>query len=55
MLSDQKEIEMESQQPSAESGGTTGVRNMDILFALGILAVWFILQIWVLPKAGIST
>jgi hypothetical protein len=29
--------------------------NMDILILLGILALWFILQIWVLPKLGVPT
>lgn len=32
-------------------GGT----KMEILFFLGVLGVWVILQIWVLPRFGIQT
>jgi hypothetical protein len=32
-----------------------GRRPMEGLIFLGIMAVWLILQIWVLPKAGVST
>jgi len=32
-----------------------GRRAVDGLFFLGVLAVWVILQIWVLPKAGVGT
>jgi hypothetical protein len=28
---------------------------MDILVLLGIFALWIILQVWVLPKAGVPT
>lgn len=28
---------------------------LESLIPLGILAVWLILQIWVLPKAGVPT
>jgi len=28
---------------------------MDILFILGIVVVWFILNKWVLPRMGIQT
>jgi hypothetical protein len=28
---------------------------MDILLLLGIFALWIILQVWVLPKAGVPT
>jgi hypothetical protein len=28
---------------------------MDILLLIGILAVWIILQVWVLPKLGVPT
>jgi len=28
---------------------------MDILFLIGVVAVWFILNKWVLPKMGIQT
>ncbi len=27
----------------------------DILFLLGIVAVWFVLNRWVLPKMGVQT
>ena len=30
-------------------------RNMDALFLLGLLVLWIVLQVWVLPKAGVST
>jgi hypothetical protein len=30
-------------------------QSMDILIILGILFLWVILQVWVLPKAGIPT
>lgn len=30
-------------------------RAMDWLILLGILVLWVILQVWVLPKAGVPT
>jgi hypothetical protein len=30
-------------------------RWMEYLIPLGILAIWVVLQIWVLPKAGVPT
>jgi hypothetical protein len=30
-------------------------RTVDGLFFLAVLAVWLVLQIWVLPKAGFRT
>lgn len=43
----------------ARSGETVSVPttrySMDVAILLGILALWFILQIWVLPKAGVPT
>jgi hypothetical protein len=27
----------------------------DFLWLIGILAAWFVLQRWVLPRAGVST
>jgi len=30
-------------------------RRMEYLIPLGILAVWIILQVWILPKAGVPT
>lgn len=43
-------------QPSP-AGGAARVegRNMDLLVFVGIFALWIILQVWVLPKAGVST
>jgi hypothetical protein len=32
-----------------------GGKNMGILIPLGILAVWIILQVWVLPRLGVKT
>ncbi|MCS7045646.1 MAG: hypothetical protein NZO58_04755 [Gemmataceae bacterium] len=33
----------------------TGGFVMEILIALGVVALWVILQIWVLPRFGIQT
>jgi hypothetical protein len=30
-------------------------RGMEILFFLGVFALWIILQVWVLPKLGVPT
>ena len=27
----------------------------DVLFLIGILAVWFVLNRWILPKMGVQT
>lgn len=32
-----------------------GGNTMEILIPLGILVVWIILQIWVLPRFGVKT
>ena len=32
-----------------------GGRIMEFLVPLGIVALWFILQIWVLPRLGVRT
>jgi hypothetical protein len=32
-----------------------GERIMEILIPLGVLAVWIILQAWVLPRCGVQT
>jgi hypothetical protein len=29
--------------------------NMELLIPIGVLAVWFILQAWVLPRLGVPT
>jgi hypothetical protein len=28
---------------------------MEVFILVGILAVWLVLQIWILPKAGVPT
>jgi hypothetical protein len=30
-------------------------RRMEILWVLGFLAAWFVLQMWVLPRFGVPT
>lgn len=30
-------------------------RTMEILIPLGLLLVWIILQVWVLPRLGVKT
>jgi hypothetical protein len=32
-----------------------GGKTMEILIPLGILVVWIILQVWVLPRFGVKT
>jgi hypothetical protein len=38
-------------------GGSSGAwsRRMEYLIPLGLLVLWIVLQIWVLPKAGVKT
>jgi hypothetical protein len=33
----------------------TGGKTMEFLIPLGVLAVWIILQAWVLPRLGVKT
>jgi hypothetical protein len=33
----------------------TGGKKMEVLIFLGVLAVWVILQAWVLPRMGVKT
>jgi hypothetical protein len=33
----------------------TGGKKMELLIPLGVLAVWIILQAWVLPRLGVKT
>jgi hypothetical protein len=33
----------------------SGEKIMEILIPLGILAIWIILQAWVLPRFGVKT
>ena len=46
-----------SDAPSPAPGDQLPARRprMDYLILLGILALWVVLQIWVLPKAGVSS
>jgi hypothetical protein len=37
------------------SEAAEGSSNMEILFLLAFIAAWFILQMWVLPRFGVST
>ena len=32
-----------------------GGKTMEILIPLGVLVVWIILQVWVLPRLGVRT
>jgi predicted nucleic acid-binding Zn ribbon protein len=34
---------------------STGSETMDFFVVLAILAVWLVLQLWILPKFGVST
>lgn len=34
---------------------TKGNQLMELLIPLGVLALWFILQAWVLPRLGVPT
>jgi hypothetical protein len=38
-----------------EIAPTGGSRTMEYLILLAIFALWIILQVWVLPKAGVPT
>ena len=46
-----------SEETSPAPGGTMSKasRPMEVLLLLGIFALWIILQVWVLPKAGVPT
>jgi len=39
---------------NAETTNSKG-KHMDILVFIGVLAVWIILQIWILPRLGVRT
>lgn len=34
---------------------STGGKTMEILIPLGFLAIWIVLQAWVLPRCGVKT
>jgi hypothetical protein len=46
---------------SPMSSSTTSGKNMrwsmkmELLIPLGILVIWFVLQVWVLPRFGVKT
>lgn len=46
-----------SEELNPAPGGTTSKvsRPMEVLLLLGIFALWIVLQVWVLPKAGVPT
>jgi hypothetical protein len=46
-----------SEQPNHAAGyaAPNEGRKMDILLLLGLFVLWIILQVWVLPKAGVPT
>ncbi|WP_202920464.1 hypothetical protein [Urbifossiella limnaea] len=47
-----------SEQPTgpAPSGASpTASRAVELLVLLGIFVLWVVLQVWVLPKAGVPT
>jgi len=49
---------LHSPDPAANSPAGISHRRiiaMDYLIVLGILALWIILQVWVLPKLGVPT
>lgn len=38
------------------AGSRYGVKNaMEVVWILGFIAVWFVLQLWVLPRMGVPT
>lgn len=44
----------ELRSPSDAQGGTWR-GSMEILIAIGLFALWIVLNVWVLPKAGVPT
>jgi hypothetical protein len=32
-----------------------GIHHMELLFFIAFIGLWFVLQMWVLPKFGVST
>jgi hypothetical protein len=45
----------EETNPAPGGRPETGSGRMEYLIPVGVLAVWVVLQIWVLPKAGVPT
>jgi hypothetical protein len=52
-MSDQKSNRQHSRLFGSEPA--EGSSNMEILFLLAFIAAWFALQMWVLPRFGVST
>jgi len=52
-MSDQKSNQNQSQ--LFGSAPAEGSSNMEILFLLAFVAAWFALQMWILPRFGVST
>lgn len=46
-----------AEEPNPATGGAPGVegRGVELLVLLGVFALWIILQVWVLPRAGVPT
>ncbi len=44
---------MEAESPETPRRKVRG--SLDILWFLGVLVFWFVLQSWVLPRFGVST
>jgi hypothetical protein len=42
-------------QTNHECPDLKGRSNMELLIPIGILALWIILQVWVLPRLGVQT
>lgn len=38
-----------------ENAATKGGHAMEMLIPLGLLVAWIVLQVWVLPRAGVRT
>jgi hypothetical protein len=42
-------------QPSLARGKQRGTYGMELIFIIGFIGLWFALQLWILPKFGVST
>lgn len=47
----QMQMDKESMRSTAKEGGA----KMEFLIPLGVVLVWIILQVWVLPHFGVKT
>ena len=41
--------------PGERPGDTISEQTMEIAWMIGGLALWLVLQVWVLPRLGVST